>query len=124
MKTADETSPGGEKSCALSLTDRGAERKTFGKIVATGDTWEVPVGAVGADLPIFERVASGADTAKVTFTWKFFRFRGVEGLLTLDKLPQRHKSPRIAEVPPAGVASATFHREGKTWQLDGVQLVQ
>lgn len=124
MKTAGETSPSGAQSCTLSLTERGAKRKTFGEIEAKGDSWEVPVGGIGPDLPIFERVASGGDSAKVTFTWKFFRFRGVDALIALDKLPQRHKSPRVGEVPPFGVASATFRHHDKVWTLEGVKLVQ
>ena len=123
MQTAPARAADGSAACSLTLTDRGAQRKSFGRIVASGGNWRVPVGGIGTDLPAFERKGSG-DSVTVSFTWQFFRFRGVEGLLVLDKLPQSNKSLRAVDVPPRGVASATFHRQGSSWELDGVKLVQ
>jgi hypothetical protein len=124
MQTTPAKAADGSTACSLTLTDRGAQRKSFGRIVATGGNWRVPVGGIGTDLPAFERKESGGDSVTVSFTWQFFRFRGVEGLLVLDKLPQSNKSLRAEDVPPRGVASATFHRQGSSWELDGVKLVQ
>jgi hypothetical protein len=118
VKAAD-----GSESCSLTLTNRGAQRKSFGRIVAAGGNWKVPVGGIGTDLPEYDRSGSG-DSASVTFAWQFFRFRGVEGLMMLDKLPQSNTSLRAADVPARGVARALFRRNDSAWQLEGVRLVQ
>lgn len=123
MRTSPITARDGSESCSLSLTDRGAARKSFGRIVAAGKSWKVPVGGIGTDLPDYKQSGSG-DSVTVSFTWQFFRFRGVEGLLMLDKLPQSNSSLRAADVPPRGVASATFRRFDSAWKIEGVRLVQ
>lgn len=116
------TAPDGA-SCALVLTDRGSQRKSFGRIVTSDSTYVVPVGGIGTDLPEYKESGSG-DSVTVSFTWKFYRFRGVEGLIALEDLPQRASGIRIADVPPTGVASATFRRGDDSWQLEGWKLVQ
>jgi hypothetical protein len=117
------TTPVGESACALALTDRGAKRRSFGRIVTTDSTYVVPVGGIGTDLPEYSEAGNG-DSVTVSFSWKFYRFRGVEGLFALEKLPQRVSGVRIAEVPPAGLASATFRRHDDSWKLEGWKLVQ
>ncbi len=122
MKT--EPSAGSDTpSCNLLLTDRGAKRKTFGKIVKRDDSYEVPVGGIGTDLPTYETTGS-SDSVNVSFTWKFYRFRGVDGLIALDKLPQRKMQLSVAEVPPAGKATAMFRRHDGAWDLEAIKLVQ
>lgn len=117
------TSPEGKSSCALGLTDRGSKRKSFGRIVTTDSTYVVPVGGIGTDLPEYSEAGNG-DSVTVSFTWKFYRFRGVEGLFALENLPQRAGGVRIADVPPAGIASATFRRHDDSWKLEGWKLVR
>ncbi|MDQ3082531.1 MAG: hypothetical protein M3R07_10000 [Gemmatimonadota bacterium] len=53
---------------------------------------------------------------------RFYRFRGVDGLFALNKLPQRASVVRIAEVPPFGTGTATFRREDSSWSLEGIKL--
>ncbi len=112
----------GPDSCELKLTDRGAARKTFGRIVTLDSTYEVPVGMAGTDLPAEYRKSESGDSATVVFTWRFYRFRGVDGLLALDKLAQRKSVVRIAEVPPFGTGTATFRRDDSSWTLEGIKL--
>jgi hypothetical protein len=122
MKT-EQSATAGAQSCRLLLTERGARRKTFGKIVKHEDSYEVPVGGIGTDLPTYETTGS-SDSVNVSFTWKFYRFRGVDGLIALDKLPQRKMQVRIAEVPPAGRATAMFRKHDGSWDLEAVKLVR
>ncbi len=114
--------PKGDDSCELELTDRGAARKMFGRIVTLDSTYEVPVGMAGTDLPAEFKKSESGDSATVVFTWRFYRFRGVDGLLALDKLPQRKSVVRIAEVPPFGTGTATFRRDDSSWTLEGIKL--
>lgn len=123
MTTSSTKADDGSESCTLSLTERGAARRSFGRIVPEGDGWRVPVGGIGTDLPDYDQTGSG-DTVTVTFDWQFFRFRGVEGLLLLDGLEQSNKSVRAADVPARGVASATFRWDESAWKLEGVRLLQ
>ena len=123
MTTQDGTTADGKAACQLLLTDKGANRKTFGRIVTLADTYEVPVGGIGTDLPVYKETVVG-DTVNVSFTWKFYRFRGVDGLIALTKLPQRKKGVLVADVPHAGTANAMFRRQDNAWKLEGVRLVQ
>lgn len=123
MKTEQSVARGERASCTLLLTERGAKRKTFGRIVSHDDSYEVPVGGIGTDLPAYETRGS-SDSVDVSFTWKFYRFRGVDGLIALDKLPQRKMQVRVAEVPPAGRATAMFRKHDGAWDLEAVKLVQ
>jgi hypothetical protein len=123
MQKSATTSGDGAAQCALALTERGAQRKSFGRIVREGTSWRIPVGGIGTDLPEYKKSVQG-ETATVSFGWQFYRFRGVEGLLVLDKLPQSNKSLRAVDVPPRGIASATFRRHGEIWELEGVRLAQ
>lgn len=123
MSTSATRADDGSESCTLSLTQRGAARRSFGRIVPEGDSWRVPVGGIGTDLPEYDQSGSG-DTITVTFDWQFYRFRGVEGLLLLDGLEQSNKSVRAASVPARGVASAIFRRDESSWKLEGLRLLQ
>lgn len=112
----------GADSCELKLTDRGSARKTFGRIVALDSSYEVPVGMVGTDMPAnFKKTESG-DSATVVFTWRFYRFRGVDGMFALDKLPERASTVRIADVTPFGTGTASFRRDDSSWKLEGIKL--
>ncbi len=121
MKTASASGKNGSPECNLVLTERGANRRTFGRIVETGDQYEVPVGGIGTDLPTYETTGS-SDSVNVSFTWKFYRFRGVDGLIALDKLPQRKMTVRVAQVPPNGRATATYRKHDGVWDLTAIHL--
>ena len=121
MKTTPATATDGSPNCSLVMTERGASRRTFGRIVEKGDSYEVPVGGIGTDLPVYETTGS-SDSAVVSFTWKFYRFRGLDGLIALDKLPQRKMTLLVAQVPPKGKASALYRKHDGVWDLQAIHL--
>ena len=123
MRTSPAKAADGSPTCSLQLTDRGANRKSFGRIVSREGGYEVPVGGIGTDLPAYETTGT-SDSVNVSFTWKFYRFRGVDGLIALDKLPQRKTPVRVADVPPAGRATAMYRLHDGRWDLEAVRLAQ
>ena len=123
MMTSPAKAAGKSASCNLLLTERGTNRKSFGRIVEREGSYEVPVGGIGTDLPSYETTGT-ADSVNVSFTWKFYRFRGVDGLIALDKLPQRKNPVLIAEVPPAGRATAMYRKHDGRWDLEAIRLAQ
>ncbi len=121
MKTVAGPAKDGSAQCNLVLTERGASRRTFGRIVEAGDRYEVPVGGIGTDLPVYETTGT-SDSASVSFTWKFYRFRGVDGLIALDQLPQRKMTLSVAQVPPKGKATALYRKHDGVWDLQAIHL--
>ena len=124
MMTEASPAPSGAPGCKLLLTDRGASRKRFGRIVALDSAYEVPVGGIGTDLPTYKTTRGNGDSVNVSFNWQFYRFRGVDGLIALDKLPQRKKGVMVADVPATGTASVKFSPQADSWKIEGIRLVQ
>jgi hypothetical protein len=125
MMTESSPTSSGAPGCKLLLTDRGASRKRFGRIVQLDSAYEVPVGGIGTDLPTYKTTPGNGDSVNVTFTWQFYRFRGVDGLIALDKLPERKNGMRVASVPPKGTATVKFSPQpSDSWKIEGIHLAQ
>jgi hypothetical protein len=125
MMTEPAKASDGAAVCRLLLTDRGANRKRFGQIVSLDNSYEVPVGGIGTDLPTYKTTPGNGDSVNVSFTWQFYRFRGVDGLIALTKLPQRKKGVMVADVPASGRASVKFSPQGSdSWKIEEIRLVQ